>query len=138
MNFDKNKIFILVIIAILVGSVFIYKSYSIGLQKDKEESIILLREDIRREKQEQYDDCILKASFNKHDNWHRACLSLNLYTQKCMELQTISCNDFGGDCKKMVESINKECFCKLPSNIAQEINKNLQEEKDQCNKIFLD
>jgi hypothetical protein len=146
----------ILIVALSVGYYFVLylpqkEQRQIDLQKQQQQAKDKKEEEIKAQSQQALSDCISDAETNYSNNWFRECKSRGSLTSRCISLHEMTFDEYAkqnnipsgteniGERLKAIDTFYKErddCSCRLPLDLADRLNKILENEKDLCLKKY--
>ena len=119
----------------------------------------LKEQDVKEQAEQALNICIANAETNYFSQWYKECEAQNRLTNRCISLKGMSFSEYSDKNPPPVDLLQKglyspelkefiiqqeialykeqaECSCRLPQDNADIINKQLQNDKDECFKKY--
>lgn len=158
-KFNKLSLPAVILIASIILGGFYYASQVnkqksierqqyIKIEQEKQEQLDkeLKEQQIKEEVEQALNTCISDANENYSNQWYTECKSQGKITNKCVSLKKMSFDEYIKQKNipkdKSFDAIfdfakeKEECSCSLPLDLADRVNKSLQNGKDECFKKY--
>lgn len=134
-----------IVLAILLVGFAIFYHYVIFLPQ-KEETRLKQEKQAKEETEQALNTCIADAEKSYSNQWYKECKGRGALTGRCISLHEMTFDEYVEeenipDDKRLDALVDfykekNECSCRLPLDLADRVNKSLQDDKDECFKRY--